>query len=226
MLDFNYAPSTGLPYIALVVEALRWIAWPIAIVVIAATFREPIGRLIKNIKNFTVAGSRVEFIPQQLGSSDTLGEVLPSDQSTKEGLPILEQSLTPAQRAIRDTVKKELEDYPEKDRSEILVAAVAKERLLRHFTAAYSNMFGSQIRSLEILNQRNGRITLDEASKEYSELQKEIPELSSWTLERYISYLRRFQLIDLDSENIFLTDIGRDFIIWLNAVGADKNKPL
>ena len=151
---------------------------------------------------------------------------MPSDQSTKEGLPILEQSLTPAQRAIRDTVKKELEDYPEKDRSEILVAAVAKERLLRHFTAAYSNMFGSQIRSLEILNQRNGRITLDEASKEYSELQKEIPELSSWTLERYISYLRRFQLIDLDSENIFLTDIGRDFIIWLNAVGADKNKPL
>ncbi|OWY13838.1 hypothetical protein B6V73_04630 [Thioclava sp. JM3] len=134
--------------------------------------------------------------------------------------------MTPAQREIRDSVREELEDHPEHERLEILIAAVAKERLLRHFASAYSNIFGSQIRALELLNQRGGQISLEEARKEYAILQKELTDLASVPFEGYIRYLTDFRLVDVDAECIRLTPIGRDFVIWLNAIGANKDKPL
>ncbi|WP_143597869.1 MULTISPECIES: hypothetical protein [unclassified Thioclava] len=226
MLNVSYEPSTGLPYIALLVEALRWLSWPVAIVVIAFIFREPLKGLLRNIKHLTVGNNRAEFIPQQRGNSGALDDSLPGEQRSNKVLPILEENLTPAQREIRDSVREELEDHPEHERLEILIAAVAKERLLRHFASAYSNIFGSQIRALELLNQRGGQISLEEARKEYAILQKELTDLASVPFEGYIRYLTDFRLVDVDAECIRLTPIGRDFVIWLNAIGANKDKPL
>lgn len=69
-------------------------------------------------------------------------------------------------------------------------------------------------------------MSLSEASALFTELQEIHEELREWTLERYLSYLRNFQLIQADEKEVRLTPIGRDFVIWINASGAYKDKSL
>ena len=227
MLDFPYQVSTGLPYIALFVEAVQWLAWPVAIVVVARVLKGPLSNAMNKLIELSYGNVKAVFA-SQASHAESLDQPLSKLQLPMDPAPnvIIDNNLSEAQKQVREFVMQELEEFPENQKMNVLIVSVATERLQKHFALAYANIFGSQIRALELLNQRNKVILIGEASAMFTELQSQHEEFRDWTLERYLSYLRNFDLIEISDREIRLTPIGKDFVVWLGVVGLDKGKLL
>lgn len=223
MLEFPYQVSSGIPYIALLVEALRWVSWPIAAMVVAHVLKDPIVAAANRLRGLAYGGVKADFA-SQTSRAETLDE--PLAQTTKTPNALIERNMSEALKQVSAFVEQELKAFPEEQKIEVLIVSVAAERLQKHFALAYANIFGSQIRALEMLNQKNYAILISEASQMFTELQAQHEEFRDWTLEKYLSFLRNFQLVEVDEKEIRLTPIGRDFVVWLNAAGLDKDRAL
>jgi hypothetical protein len=221
MLDHPYDPETWLPYILLVVEFSKAIAWP-AILALAIWFlRQPILSILQRV--VSVKAGSVEFgletVREAQLSKSNFGSL--EEPSVVQNLP-----RTPAiqdqERAIREMLKL----YPANEHEEILINAVAIEKLEKHFALVYANIFGSQIRALRELNQTGGVVDRKTAQEEFSALQSEQPALNEWNLERYAMYLINNGLVESTERGFEITSMGREFVVFLTKYGLAENKPL
>lgn len=221
VLEHAYAPETALPYLMLLVEALKAVGWPVAIVFMVWWLRVPILSLIPRINSLKAPGLEVGL---DSAKESQIAKTEPRDLrqvSVVAGLP-----KTDAIIALESQVRNELPKYPRSEHEDLLINAVAVLNLEKHFSLVYMNIFGSQIRALQAINERGGQISLTDAEEGFEEIKQAVAELRDWTLERYTAYLESNGLLVRDSNKIKLTPVGRDFISFLVRHGLSTQKPL
>ncbi|MBN2742211.1 MAG: hypothetical protein JXR35_15060 [Rhodobacteraceae bacterium] len=228
MSAFDFPVETGLPYLQLLVETIQWVAWPIAAYLVALAFREPLSEILKKLRVISYGPGKAEFSVDQRTNPDALKSLISADRAGPlEGAEEYSIArLSNAQKEVRDHIAQDLNRFPDERREEILTIELALERLQKHFALAYANIFGSQIRALELLNQRQGRVSLSVAEDEFANLKREYEAFRDWSLPRYLQFLEDFNFVSVKDGSVEITPVGKDFIIWLDFHGLSKDRPL
>jgi hypothetical protein len=209
------------------------LAWPTAVVIGFLVFRSPIKALFDRIHSFGMAGAEAKFLPKQ-GSDEGFSFAdnleVQSDSASDEKKTDDRTLPTSAfgsrvQLEVKEQFKNEISRLSDAEARDYLISALAKERIEKVFSAAYANIFGSQIRALQLLNDNGGRISLDRAHAEFEVVRSEITIFKDWTLEEFLNYLKNFQLIEKDLNGVRITLYGRAFLSFLAEQGWSTNRP-
>ena len=198
----------------LIVDLIKSLAWPAAVLTIAFLFRDD---LRKKIPGLTKAGpTGIEFDVQRAVSAQSWSGEL------KE-LPGLTR--TPAMSALEKSLHEALQVYKPETHVDLLVRHLAQSRLEAHFERAYGGIFGSQIAGLRALVERGGQIQMADAIKAFDDAksQKLLPDVL--VFEKWLEYLRVFDFIAVNNSEIRITDIGKDFLLYLLTKSLPENKP-
>lgn len=87
-------------------------------------------------------------------------------------------------------------------------------------------IFGSQIRLLRLLNSSDG-ISEEDVSQYYSKVRQQFSEiLNSWELGDYLSFLYSSMLIIKQDNNIYITNLGVEYLVWITKNRIKEDKPL
>jgi hypothetical protein len=113
---------------------------------------------------------------------------------------------------------------PEEEK-DFLVRLLAQSQLEAAFERTYYLIFGSQITALRKLNARGGRATLKEAQDFYQVFESRSPEFyMGYRFDGWLTFLINSGLINREDCAVVLTDIGRDFLLWMTAQGRPENR--
>jgi hypothetical protein len=209
MLDHAYTPETWLPYLLILVDFLKALAWPIAVGFVAFTYREGISKLIQRINSVSVGGAKADFVLKQ--DSNEKAEI---DRS------IQKQSINPLRSPAMDRLERKLssdiEGLPDDEARRILLSAFTKERMEKVFSLAYANILAAQIDALKALIKEGGHIGWEAANSEFTALQENEPLFKQWNLDKFLSYLKSYEFISTNEHGIDITDYGTDFLNFLN----------
>ena len=106
------------------------------------------------------------------------------------------------------------------DREKALVRALAVSNLIQHFERVHGAVWASQLACLRYLNPRDEGADIAELSPLYEAAKADYP---SWyenqSFERWLGFLRVFNLILERDSRVFITVAGREFLKYLVAVG-------
>jgi hypothetical protein len=197
------------------VDLIKSLAWPVVVFVIAWLFHD---ELRKKIPGLTKAGpAGVEFDVQRAITvqSSTSGEL-------KE-LPGLAR--TPPIAAIEKSIHNALQLYKPETHVDLLVRHLAQSRLEAVFERVYGAIYGSQIAGLRELAKRGGKISMADAVKGFDEAKSRSAFPANVTFDLWLQFLKVFNLIEAEDNEIRMTDIGNDFLLYLSAKGLPENKP-
>lgn len=217
MLNEAYAPETWIPYLLLAGDLLKGIAWPTALVVAACLFRGELRGLLARVSKATREG--VEFSPvhQETTAART-------DSGANLNVEKLPELFDPRAIEVEQTNKSFLAEIPAEKREERLLRALTIQQMNAGFSKAYADIFGSQIRTLHLLNSRN--IPRSEAEKLFSNLQAEHPVFETWDLDKYLKFLRAWHFVNEADGQISITATGRGFLQFLIAHGLSEDRAL
>ncbi|MFT5060866.1 MAG: hypothetical protein ACI9KS_001870 [Sulfitobacter sp.] len=221
MLDFAYPPETVLPYLAIFVEFLRVLAWPIAVAVVLTAFKKEIASLFGRVSSLSIGSTHAEFGGESFSQQESSFAALEEQgiDSKIEKTAAKSKRPNPLASSIEITLqsrfKAELEGVSSEDAVATLIEALSRERLERIFSMAYANIFGSQIRALQVLVDKGGRASRAEANREFSLLKNEFEFFKSWDIERYLKYLADYQFIESNDDGITITAYGSEFLAFL-----------
>lgn len=203
--------GTMLQYLTLLVDLLKGIAWPIVVFVIAYVFRQPLKELFPRITKAGPTGIEMAEA-QQVQVSKWSGELLPGVQRT------------PAIEAQEKTLYARLDDITVEKRTGLLVNALAVAQLSSRFERIYGAIYGSQIAGLRALVNAGGKVTSADALQFFNDMKSKKPEMSNIQYEAWLEFLRLAGLITIDSETISITDMGRDFPLYLTVANLTEAK--
>ncbi len=215
-----------LEYFKTVIDLIKGVAWPAALLMIVFMFKAEFRPLIERIIKLGPGG--VEIGPR-LAEKQGQAEVSDPDvlQSTAEGelkelpgrwrsdaLAIIEHKL---HRSLSDLI--ESGKIERESQIDFLVNELAITRLVGFFDRIYSLIFGSQIRGLIHLNQF-GSATIAEARELYEQSKAADPEFyGDYSFESWLGFLKDNDLIAADDSKLRLTPLGQDFVRYLNLPG-------
>lgn len=191
------------------------ISWPISLVATAAILKSALPELLPRLHKIGPAG--MELYPH-----------LPEQKRRKEveNTDLTKLELDPLQDPVADKIEKgllvELNNLKEDAREATLIRALTNAQMARSFALAYSNIFGSQILTLERLN--TSEIPRDKAQEMFIELQRSEPIFKDWSLDHYLQFLFAWQFIDGDESKFWITPTGRNFLQFIIYAGLSKER--
>src|SRR6056297_2419951 len=114
MFNPPYDAATGIPYLQLLVESIRAVAWPTEVVLVIWIFRDDLKPLLAKIESFGPSGVKISQPSQPTqsieGDSETaLGEIALSD---------------PVAREIDQSIRNELNKIPQERQKEKLITGL------------------------------------------------------------------------------------------------------
>ncbi len=121
---------------------------------------------------------------------------------------------------------KNLEQFEEQDRIDVLVTELSRARLDVNFLIIYRLIFGSQIRFLKLMRERGSFISLVDASSFFENLKTSEPVHSERSIEEFVQYLLNHELIVSHDEGFLLTSKGNDFLLFLYRSALPEDLPL
>jgi hypothetical protein len=185
-------------------------------------FRKPISELIPKITKISKDGVIADSTPEaQLEKSNS--------EEVQELLNVVQNSIVISE--IEEKIKSSLSlkklSY-EGDTAKILIRHLAGTQLLLNFEQIHSLIFGSQIFFLKKLNEVTGLGRNDEyVNSHFCHVQNLYKEsFSSWTKEKYLEFLFARLLIVKQGEQLHITNLGVDYLIWLARSGKNESNPL
>lgn len=211
----NERPEIVLRVLELLESITMAAIWPTVLISLIWYFRHEISALIERIKHIGTGGVGFHSSAGQQNSPDNVAATQLSP-STLESLP------DGVAAEVERRLKSDLESVSDDNKIPILLRALTIERMNKTFAVAYSNIFGSQIRALESLNEKN--FSKGEAEKEFKELQKNDPVFVEWDLERYADYLISWKFVECSDDIYSITIAGRDFLLFLTSNGLSKDR--
>lgn len=204
-------------FLNLGVDLLKQLAWPIAAVIIAFLFRGEFRTLLPKLRRVGPTGLEFEVERQRAAPVVAPGQLkeLPGISRT--------QAMAHIERLLHDSLHQST--TKQEDREDLLVRLLAQSRLETLFEQTYRLIFGSQISALKLLNQ--GIRASDADARAHFEHQKELnPEVyEHYGYEQWLGFLLGRDLIMQSKDTFEITDIGRDFLLYLTAKGLSENKP-
>jgi hypothetical protein len=203
-----------------VLEFLVAISWPIVVLIIALMFRADLGALIPRLKRAGPSGIEFDAAEQRKQAA----EISQSNPAELKKIPGVQR--TAASVGVEQKLREAINKIEQSERFDVVLAELASSRLETHFALTYNIIFGSQIRALRLLNERNGVVPVSEAHAYFEEVKANHGEFSDWTFEQYSNFLRVAYLIEERNNQVFLTDIGREFLFFILKYRLSEGKPL
>ena len=216
MFHSDYEPSTWIPYFVVFLDFLKGVAWPLAVIGIAALFSREIKQLIPNIRQVGPTGLHIEKAEQEGIKPEGLEAGDLADFT-------LEPLVDPVAAQIEESTKEVLESIPEEERIARLTRAVTTQQLYKSFAICYSGIFGSQIRALHELNSKS--ISQDQAEFMFDDLKQETPSLVGFSLDQYLHYLFAWGMIEKTEGWYSITETGRSFLRFLVDSKLSEDRP-
>ena len=136
----------------------------------------------------------------------------------------------PAIREIRVEITERelhasLRRFDEKEWVDVLIHVLARAQLEAAFERVYRVIFGSQIVLLRRLN-GFGQISIEDAKHMFEPLERQFPELyKDYGLVGWLGFLSSEKLISFNADMAEITELGRDFLLYLVARRLPENKP-
>lgn len=189
-------------------DLLKGVAWPLMLGFVVWQFRNELRERIKFLISVGPGGAGFQPPPQPVAASPI------------EGLSPPEHALRSAQ-ALSRRIEEEARQLPEEERIRNLSIALAVAKFERVFEQIFSSIFGSQIQFLRHLVTVESISAVDADSYFKENLVVLSPDLYSeigfigWS-----RYLFTHQLIKMEGTQLAITQLGRDFLLFV-----DVNKP-
>lgn len=228
---------------ALIEFALRALAvafsWPVALVIIAYWFQEPIKKILNEIRFAKGPGFQIERHtggPQEAVAGPDLSKN-PLEPAPPSGNKpdTASRRLTDPDSSLVERVKKgileaeQTKGLPVEEREQIMARAFAERLIALSFERIYRNIFGSQIEAVAKANIVGGT-TMTELKALFEQYQKLYPDIHrTRTFEQWFGWLTAENLIEeVDgmgaSKIIRPTQVGEDFLHYILSQGLPYQK--
>jgi hypothetical protein len=196
-------------------DFVKHIAWPVVVLTLAFCFRRDLHYLATRV---TIAGpAAVEFDPQR---QLTIPPLTPGELKELPGL-----ARTKVMGELEAELHKQLQLFDADKRLDLTVHYLAQSRLEQLFEWIYGQIFGSQIATLRSLVA--AACTLADVITYFDNVKSsEGARYQNVSFDQWSAFLRNQQLIRVVGDRVEITDVGRDFLLFLSARGRPENKPL
>ena len=211
--------------ITALVGALKGLWWPVAAVVIAAVYKTEFRSLLPRLRRAGPTG--VEFDPagqQQAAQVATTAANTPAPGQLREfpgmvrtaAMERLERQLH-AQLAAMTT--------PDDEKRDLLIRVLAQAQLEAAFERFYNMIFGSQIAALRRLNEF-GHASVQDSRAFFEPYASQYPQIyNNYSFEQWANFLKNVGLVVQNGNFFEITDLGRDFLIYITARRLTELKP-
>jgi hypothetical protein len=199
-------------------DFVKNIAWPLVVLTLAFCFRRDLHYLATRV---TIAGpAGVEFNPQR---QLTIPPLSPGELKELPGL-----ARTKIMGELEAELHKQLQLFDADKRLDLTVHYLAQSRLEQLFEWIYGQIFGSQIAALRsLMAAPGGQMTLADVISYFDNVKSnEGAPYQNVSFDQWSAFLRNQQLIRVVGDRVEITDLGRDFLLFLSARGRPENKPL
>jgi hypothetical protein len=204
-------------YLKLLVDLAKAIAWPSAVFALGYMFRSDVRALFPRLTKAGPTGLEFDPARQLLAVTSKELKVLP-------GFP----DRTPMITKVETDLHTELDIIDPDKRIDVLIRHLAVARLGRNFEQMHRTLFGSQIRALRaLLEADGGRTSRVESVKYFDQVKAKFADFyEKNTFDEWIRYPVSVGLIEANNEQVTITELGREFLIYMDALGlSDGARP-
>ena len=208
------------------VELMRAIAWPIVALVIFSslwkkgTSEELIAFIRRRIALELPGGFKATI--------DAATEQKAIDNPAQEQLPVapaMDPSPRPGVNSMEKRLREDVMTIEEPKRIPVLLRALAQSRLDAGHEFTYNRIFGSQILALKRLNEIRST-TVEEASAFFRPYAEQYPQFySNYGFNGWLEFLVLSTLVDNNADRLTITDVGRDFLVYITDKRLTELKP-
>ena len=112
--------------------------------------------------------------------------------------------------------------------TKVLIKYLAASMLSLEFEQIQNLIFGSQIFLLKKLNEVTGQgQALVALESHYANVQKLFPDtFNDWSLEEYLQFLIGRKLIIFENDRYHITNLGKEYLVWMTRSGKPENNAL
>lgn len=206
-------------YFDLVKELARSLAWPLVVVLVTVRYRDEIRELVPRVRRAGPTGVEFDSINQQ----DNLQADVVSESSKIEQTTYIPNS-SPAIAEMESKLRKDLSNINNGSHVDVLVRELASARLAAAFEFILSLIFGSQIEGLRLLDQMSN-VTIDEARGFFETYRKSNPEFYVNGFDGWIGFLKLQELVREENGKIHVTNLGKEFLVFLTRRNIPYSKP-
>ncbi|MNJ38261.1 hypothetical protein D3C77_331040 [compost metagenome] len=224
-----------------VYQAWSGLEWPHSVLIIflfvVVIYKAELKALLERILELGPGGIKLQpqvvprFIPsapEEDGPAKKPSVDAPRVDLTPKGIPLPPFDYISEQMKLGiDLINSEISGMDDGEAKEYLIPRLALSRTYWIFESIYAQIFGGQIKFLQILNQRPGKSISQAEIYSYWALHKEQvkPVLDSWSSEQYLLYLSQNGLVFQDAAGARLTNKGVEFLLWLTHLGKPQERP-
>ncbi|MGQ7814623.1 hypothetical protein ACUTAH_02920 [Metapseudomonas furukawaii] len=210
-------------------QGLEWPhAFLITSAVVISSFKEEIRKLIPDLNELGPGGLKFsgKQSPAQSEHADEPRIAIPAGEPSEgavsaprlgRGIPIPPIAFQSTVDASKEFIANEVSDLSDPEAKDYLRKWLAFTRVMWDFENIYTNIFGGQIKYLQILNDRVGMgLSIEEARGIWEAHQtQQKPHLDNWTFEQYLNFLKVRTLIEEIDGRIHIHVRGKDFLLWM-----------
>ena len=216
---------------AAIITALGKLAWPLVVAMILLLYKSEltgaVTAVVTRVRDVKVGAwgiSAEAHIAQEQQKSEMVTTKSVVGSVTLKDVPGL--SRTKAISALELKLHDQLNGLS--DTQDRLINALAEAQLAASFGVTYAFIFGSQIAGLKELSVRR-RATVAEAVTFFSEAERLNPKFyEGYGFAGWLNFLKARNLVAQTGNNqefVEITDIGDDFVLWLERSKLPTNRP-
>lgn len=190
--------------------------WPVLILILACCFRGAISRLLHRDIRVSKDGIEIRNSTQTGTNTKNISETLQNFKATDDA------SLSFWILQIENTIKINHYDAPgqEHDLKERLIHGLASMTRSRDFEQISNVIFETQIQALRYLS---GREKSDKSGmNHFYNLHTERAKEDALTFNNWIGYLISRQLIDVNDNDFCITNVGKQYVEFLNLTQTEQ----
>ena len=217
-----------LPIVQSLFELAVAAVWPLFFVWLLHKYGADFQTLIRRIRKLGSTGFELDASASaQKADENISSERDLNPKMLKEFLGLARSvAIAEVELALHQNIKDQISKgyMTENDKSDYLIHELAISRLISHFTRIHSVIFGSQIRVLQILNERS-KLTINEVRAFFEDAKSSDPAFyGDYKLEEWLEFLRQVHLIYVENREVKITAIGFDFLQFLLATKFNTDK--
>ena len=221
-----------------ILDALKTLEWPLAILMAPGMFRGPLTRLLDRGTRLAAgptglsidATARAEQSQQIEASTQSKPPALPAPSTQAGSQALRPPDPSPLYDPFDADLRKRLDDVF-RDRSDLKLEWAIRIRsqalVERMHETTYRVIFTSQILALKRLNEL-GRSPLSKGQEAYDNAAKQNPSFQQYvTWESWVNFIRSTGYVEFGPEAdpvVRLTPLGKDFLMWMTARGVPEIK--
>ena len=203
-------------------EISKSLAWPICLLILVKVFHKQISNFIHRIIKIDKEGiTAMPLSEYQLEK--------PKTEAVKSLLDVV--SKTDLINSIEEDIRADLKKrglQTTGDSIDVLIRHLAGTSLLLSFEQTHSQIFGSQLALLRLLNEMVGQgRSVTFINDYFDHIKLSFPEaFDEWSVDQYLNYMFVNLLITQNENKIHITNKGVEYLTWIARNGIQDNKPL